>query len=29
MKERVEGLVAQFKEKELDGVLSSAPENRR
>ena len=29
MKERVEGLVAQFKEKELDGVLISAPENRR
>ena len=29
MKERVERLVAQFKEKELDGVLISAPENRR
>lgn len=29
MKERVEGLVAQFPEKELDGVLISAPENRR
>ena len=29
MKERVEGLVAQFGEKELDGVLISAPENRR
>jgi Xaa-Pro aminopeptidase len=29
MKERVEGLVAQLEEKELDGVLISAPENRR
>ena len=29
MKERVEGLVAQFKDQELDGVLISAPENRR
>ena len=29
MKERVEGLVAQFQENELDGVLISAPENRR
>ena len=29
MKERVEGLVAQFPEKDLDGVLISAPENRR
>ncbi|MCI0800690.1 MAG: aminopeptidase P family protein [Chloroflexi bacterium] len=29
MKDRVEGLVAQFDEKELDGVLISAPENRR
>ena len=29
MKERVEGLVAQLQEKELDGVLISAPENRR
>ncbi|MCH8989654.1 MAG: aminopeptidase P family protein [Chloroflexi bacterium] len=29
MKDRVEGLVAQFPEKELDGVLISAPENRR
>ncbi len=29
MKERVEGLVAQFEENELDGVLISAPENRR
>ncbi|MCH8801321.1 MAG: aminopeptidase P family N-terminal domain-containing protein [Chloroflexi bacterium] len=29
MKGRVEGLVAQFDEKELDGVLISAPENRR
>ena len=29
MKERVEGLVSQFKENELDGVLISAPENRR
>ncbi|CUV01184.1 Aminopeptidase YpdF (MP-, MA-, MS-, AP-, NP-specific) [hydrothermal vent metagenome] len=29
MKERVEGLVAQFQDKELDGVLISAPENRR
>ena len=29
MKERVEGLVAQLEEKELDGVLVSAPENRR
>ncbi len=29
MKERVEGFVAQFEENELDGVLISAPENRR
>ena len=29
MKDRVEGLVAQFPDKELDGVLISAPENRR
>ena len=29
MKERVEGLVAQLEEKQLDGVLISAPENRR
>jgi len=29
MKERVEGLVVQLQEKELDGVLISAPENRR
>ena len=29
MKERVEGLIAQFQDKELDGVLISAPENRR
>ena len=29
MKKRVEGLVAQLEEKELDGVLVSAPENRR
>ncbi|MDA0264230.1 MAG: aminopeptidase P family protein [Chloroflexi bacterium] len=29
MKERVEGLVAQFPDRELDGVLISAPENRR
>ena len=29
MKERVEGLIAQLPEKELDGVLISAPENRR
>ncbi len=29
MKERVEGLVAQFPDKDLDGVLISAPENRR
>jgi Xaa-Pro aminopeptidase len=29
MKERVEGFVAQLQEKELDGVLISAPENRR
>ena len=29
MKERVEGLVAQFNDQELDGVLISAPENRR
>jgi len=29
MKERVEGLVAQFKDQELDGMLISAPENRR
>jgi len=29
MKERVEGLVSQFQENELDGVLISAPENRR
>jgi Xaa-Pro aminopeptidase len=29
MKERVEGLVAQLQEQELDGVLISAPENRR
>ena len=29
MKERVEGLVAQLQDKELDGVLISAPENRR
>ena len=29
MKERVEGLVAQLKENELDGVLISAEENRR
>ena len=29
MKERVEGLVAQFPDQELDGVLISAPENRR
>jgi len=29
MRERVEGLVAQLEEKELDGVLISAPENRR
>ena len=29
MKERVEGFVAQFQEYELDGVLISAPENRR
>lgn len=29
MKERVEGLVAQFNDQELDGVLISAAENRR
>ena len=29
MKERVEGLVAQFPDQELDGVLISTPENRR
>ena len=29
MKERVEGLVAQFPDKELDGILISAAENRR
>ncbi len=29
MKERVDGLVAQFPDQELDGVLISAPENRR
>ena len=29
MKERVEGIVAQFPDQELDGVLISAPENRR
>ena len=29
MKERVEGLVAQLEEQELDGVLISTPENRR
>ena len=29
MKERVEGLVSQFQENELDGVLISAPDNRR
>ena len=29
MKERMEGLVAQFPEQELDGVLISAAENRR
>ena len=29
MKERVEALVAQFNDQELDGVLISAPENRR
>ena len=29
MKDRVEGLVAQFPDKELDGVLISASENRR
>ena len=29
MKERVEGRVAQFNDQELDGVLISAPENRR
>ena len=29
MKERVEGLVAQLEEKQLEGVLISAPENRR
>ena len=29
MKERVEGLVAQFNDQELDAVLISAPENRR
>ena len=29
MKERVERLVAQFPDQELDGVLISAPENRR
>ena len=29
MKERVEGLVAQFNDQELDGVLISGPENRR
>ena len=29
MKERVEGLVAQLEEQELDGVLISMPENRR
>ncbi|PKB70592.1 MAG: hypothetical protein BZY87_08610 [SAR202 cluster bacterium Io17-Chloro-G6] len=29
MKERVEGIVAQFQDQELDGVLISAPENRR
>ena len=29
MKERVDGIVAQFPEQELDGVLISAPENRR
>lgn len=29
MKERVEGIVAQFSDQELDGVLISAPENRR
>ena len=29
MKDRVDGLVAQLKEQGLDGVLISAPENRR
>jgi Xaa-Pro aminopeptidase len=29
VKERVAGLVAQFPDQELDGVLISAPENRR
>ena len=29
MKQRVEGLVAQFPDQELDAVLISAPENRR
>jgi len=29
MKERVAGLVGQFEDQELDGVLISAPENRR
>lgn len=29
MKERIDGLVAQLDEKQLDGVLISAPENRR
>ena len=29
MKERVEGLVSQFQENGLDGMLISAPENRR
>ena len=29
MKERVEGLIAQFPDQGLDGVLISAPENRR
>jgi len=29
VRQRVEGLVAQLEEKDLDGVLISAPENRR
>ena len=29
MNERVQGMVAQFPDQELDGVLISAPENRR
>ena len=29
MKERVDGIVAQFPDQELDAVLISAPENRR